>query len=739
MDSLKVFGIFFRLGASCEYDKSAKFEVKNIQRCYVSAIFKDDRSELKEVYDATLFDGIYCVKCVLSLDDEFGLEELSLLRRVIKLSNVKLVYRLPSVRVMMITGVELLEGGVVNEGQGDGKEILGARDISWLELKDEWRELIEVRELEYSEPMLGKCKYYHSLWCDDCPMVKKWKDVESVTRVCEHSDEICDRRGDEYVGVSELEKRSRLYAEGDKVTRKRESINWVMVGRIVMKSRLFHMIRKSDIYSCPMYFMIRVMDMESLYVDVYIWNNSCIDYFKSLECGQVVKLSRFVVKRRFFGEGREVEARLWNGVREGPVIELSVNPSNPKGVIEVLTEKGEIKFDNAIDSHQVGIVALDELLQIVKEQASAMKKCVFDGMFRGDVQMELRFPRWSVYGKVSWVGRLEYVKTFVTEEGELKKEGGQRGRISYRWLWLDVNGRMNVRSMYTLLTCNSGHTRLENICPGERLVVTELIVVEHSNVLIGISSAFTVTNSIHRNRKAEEQQGAKEEDGCMRKSEDINGDKMWSEKFSCFTIWFESAEEYVKYCRARKAVDFESLLYVKVLERKEWLLTFCRIVGVFCLERQHDVPFKPFFGWEEVKKLKDLASASNIIRSHSAYYFVILQEFDDAEGDWEERLEHMPKLALAVPTLPQFMRSGYSRKGKEMSRNRFKRREYILNLLGMKQKNYEKQTEICFCQSLSESLLNEGKYDIGVSVYRDRNGRIEGTTNNVWRNVVKTD
>lgn len=102
-------------------------------------------------------------------------------------------------------------------------------------------------------------------------------------------------------------------------------------GTVVIKSRLTHFAKSESNSKYPYTFSIEIED-DNCTCSVTFWNKACIDYFLSIEIGQVVILRNYKVKKRYGARSNTVY-----GGSKSLEYELSINANaRKKGEVDLL-------------------------------------------------------------------------------------------------------------------------------------------------------------------------------------------------------------------------------------------------------------------------------------------------------------------------------------------------------------------------------------------------------------------
>ncbi|XP_020369194.2 RPA-related protein RADX-like isoform X1 [Rhincodon typus] len=106
-----------------------------------------------------------------------------------------------------------------------------------------------------------------------------------------------------------------------------------VIVRILRKFRLYHFGRPDKYSECPFQAKFLVAD-KSGSATLVLWNSLCMDWYRHLEPGMVVRLHNYVVKKSYTTRmGHHPE------VSNEPALELNLNPRNPAAEITVINAK----------------------------------------------------------------------------------------------------------------------------------------------------------------------------------------------------------------------------------------------------------------------------------------------------------------------------------------------------------------------------------------------------------------
>ncbi|XP_078057006.1 RPA-related protein RADX-like isoform X2 [Mustelus asterias] len=165
-------------------------------------------------------------------------------------------------------------------------------------------------------PIRAKRRYYLPLWDSANYYGEAWHQRPPG----HHAQPL---EGSRYINLKQLE---------DHIWPKRKDLPPVIV-RILRKFRLYHFGRPDRYSECPFQAKFLVAD-KSWSVTVVLWNSLCMDWYKHLEPGMVIRLHNYIVKKSYATRmGQDPE------VTQEPVLELNLNPRNPAAEIAVINSR----------------------------------------------------------------------------------------------------------------------------------------------------------------------------------------------------------------------------------------------------------------------------------------------------------------------------------------------------------------------------------------------------------------
>ncbi|XP_062386636.1 RPA-related protein RADX isoform X2 [Sardina pilchardus] len=179
--------------------------------------------------------------------------------------------------------------------------------------------LVNVKSLPWwageepsSLPLRARRSTYLPLWNDYDFSGEMWRDRPP--------DDENERSSSSRAPVSLREVRQRFLNDGSRIR------GDVRV-RILQKSRLIHYGKAEQNCLCPYRAELQVAD-ESASVSVVLWNTVCMEWYRRLHPGMVLRLSRFRVRQSF-------SHRI--GQNPEPDIEISLNSSHPSAIISIVS------------------------------------------------------------------------------------------------------------------------------------------------------------------------------------------------------------------------------------------------------------------------------------------------------------------------------------------------------------------------------------------------------------------
>ncbi|XP_069042628.1 RPA-related protein RADX isoform X2 [Lepisosteus oculatus] len=204
-----------------------------------------------------------------------------------------------------------------------------------------------------------------------------------------------------------------------------------LVVRVLRKSHLFHYGRPDKNCECPYQATLEVADATAQ-AAVVLWNSLCLDWYRSLEPGLVLRLRNYRVKESY-------SSRTGNSAEQG--IEISLNSRNPAAAITVIPEEEQQR------RWKLPALTFNFL-------NSELAGC------QGD-------QRCDVIGLVTFVGRPERIRAKGHGTGEF---------LQYRWLTLEDGTGDHPITVQLFATSQPDLQAL--IYPMSLLVCTNLRVVQ---------------------------------------------------------------------------------------------------------------------------------------------------------------------------------------------------------------------------------------------------------------------
>ncbi|XP_072349390.1 RPA-related protein RADX-like [Scyliorhinus torazame] len=336
----------------------------------------------------------------------------------------------------------LLEAQVVARGDGAAPPAAGKLKLKRLQVGGE--EPAQAPELplrarrSYYLPLWDSANYYGATWHEQPP--------GHPARRLEGS----------RINLKQLE---------DYIWQKKKDLPPVIV-RILRKYRLYHFGRPDRYSECPFQAKFLVAD-KSWSVTVVLWNSLCMDWYKHLQPGMVLRLHNYIVKKDYAARMRQ-----GSGVREEPVLELNLNPRNPAAEMTVINPRSV--------SEEWRLPALRHCF-VTRKELSALRS--------GDVR--------DIIGLVIFVGRQERIRS---------KERPDEFLV-YRWLHLidgtasepfvlklfstsqpEIQAQIAPCSVadntVTLLVCTNVTVECQVIDPSGQTTFPYLLTTEYSQVYV---------------------------------------------------------------------------------------------------------------------------------------------------------------------------------------------------------------------------------------------------------------
>ncbi|XP_056603493.1 RPA-related protein RADX isoform X2 [Triplophysa dalaica] len=277
-------------------------------------------------------------------------------------------------------------------------------------------------ETPNSGPLRARRSSYLPLWNNQDFYGDVWRDTPPSESGAEDDSE--DEREDTRSTVS-LSVIRRRFLSGSR------RFPGVLCVRILHKSRLIYYGKTDQKCECPYKAELIVGDGSSN-ACVVLWNTLCLDWFRILQPGQVVKLSCYRVKESYSSR---------SGQESEPQIEISLNSRNPPAQISIIP-KNQISPDWLLPDLPHTFICRQELPSCPHGQIC------------------------DVIGVVIFIGRSERVRS----------QDGQRSELEeYRWLQLE--DRTSDRPIVIKLFSTSQPDIQSRIYPLALLVCTRLKLI----------------------------------------------------------------------------------------------------------------------------------------------------------------------------------------------------------------------------------------------------------------------
>ncbi|XP_078389895.1 RPA-related protein RADX-like [Cetorhinus maximus] len=206
----------------------------------------------------------------------------------------------------------LLEAQVVAKSNGAAPPAGGKLEVQKLQVFGQGEEPRQAPEL----PIKAKRRYYLPLWDSANYYGDAWQREppgHPIQRL----------EGSRCINLKQLE---------DCIWQKKKDLPPVIV-RILHKFRLYHFGRPDRYSECPFQAKFLVAD-KSWSVTVVLWNSLCMDWYRHLEPGMVIRLHNYIVKKSYATRMGQNP-----GVTKEPVLELNLNPRNPAAEITVINSR----------------------------------------------------------------------------------------------------------------------------------------------------------------------------------------------------------------------------------------------------------------------------------------------------------------------------------------------------------------------------------------------------------------
>ncbi|XP_036452198.1 RPA-related protein RADX [Colossoma macropomum] len=273
--------------------------------------FPDSISESESLFDAVLTDGHCRVK--VSLDPS--------LNKLIHRNQLRCGSALRNVVFSAGGDDSQTQGGIFTVCSLEVDSLCGA-DAALRALSS-----VTVSSLPWlgsepsSLPLRARRSTYLPVWNNHDFTGDVWRDTPPSEHGEEESeDEAAEADGRPIVSLAELRRR---FLRGSR--RPRGSL----CVRILHKSRLMYYGKPEQSCECPYKAELQVAD-GSLSVCVVLWNTVCLDWYRCLQPGQVLRLSRYRVKESYSSR---------SGHNAEPNIEISLNSRNPNAKVSIVPKQ----------------------------------------------------------------------------------------------------------------------------------------------------------------------------------------------------------------------------------------------------------------------------------------------------------------------------------------------------------------------------------------------------------------
>ncbi|KAI4905040.1 hypothetical protein NFI96_002013 [Prochilodus magdalenae] len=171
-----------------------------------------------------------------------------------------------------------------------------------------------------SLPLRARRSTYLPLWNNHDFTGDMWRETPSEHGEDESEDEAVEADGRPIVSLAELR---RCFLSGSRRPRGTLRV------RILHKSRLMYYGKAEQSCECPYKAEMQVAD-GSLSACVVLWNTVCLEWYRCLQPGQVLKLSRYRVKESYSSR---------SGHNTEPNIEISLNSRNPTAIVSIIPKQ----------------------------------------------------------------------------------------------------------------------------------------------------------------------------------------------------------------------------------------------------------------------------------------------------------------------------------------------------------------------------------------------------------------
>ncbi|XP_066538043.1 RPA-related protein RADX isoform X2 [Hoplias malabaricus] len=171
-----------------------------------------------------------------------------------------------------------------------------------------------------TQPLRARRSVYLPLWNNHDFTGDAWRDTPPSRHREDQSEDELEEDVRPVVSLAELRRR---FLSGSRRPR------GALCVRILHKSRLMYYGKAEQSCECPYKAELQVAD-GSLSVCVVLWNTVCLDWYRCLQPGHVLRLSRYRVKESYSNR---------SGHNSEPNIEISLNSRNPTAKISIISKQ----------------------------------------------------------------------------------------------------------------------------------------------------------------------------------------------------------------------------------------------------------------------------------------------------------------------------------------------------------------------------------------------------------------